>query len=405
MDFRYLAYNQERKLVKGKVSASSEAVALDMLNYSGLKVLSLKGITPFFNTERLRAAFAKISPRETIMFSRQLALLVESGMDITAALDLLQEQIPNHSLKQAVIDIARDLRNGMKLSQALGKHPSAFSPLYCRNIAIAEETGNLERALRQMADHIEKEAAAAQKVRSAFIYPIIVLVLAVIVITVFVAVVLPSFAKLYTSLNVELPVLARLLMAIVNFFLHWGLILIGGIVGVVVAGYLYSRTARGSYQRDRLILRLPMLGRITILSELSRCCRTISTLFRAGVPMPEIMTLVVSSSTNKVVSQALAEVRQEVLGGQGLARPMSRRPVFLPLMVQMAAVGENTGNLDNTMDTVAQSYDMEATERVNALISMIPPMTTVILGGVVGFIAVTLISTMYSVMGGAQLGG
>jgi len=194
-------------------------------------------------------------------------------------------------------------------------------------------------------------------------------------------------------------------MAMVNWLLDWGLILLGVIIGVLVGGYLYIKTPPGAYQRDRLILRLPMLGRITILSELSRCCRTISTLFRAGVPMPEIMALAISNSTNRVVSRALTEVRQEVLGGQGLARPMSRRPIFLPLMVQMAAVGENTGNLDNTMDTVAQSYDMEANERTNALIAAIPPLTTVFLGAVVGLIAVTLISTMYSIVGTAQLGG
>lgn len=391
--------------MKGKVSASSETAALDMLNYSGLKVLRLKEIVPWLNTDRFRAAFAKVSPTEVVMFSRQLALLVESGVDIAASLDLLQEQIPNRSLKRAVNDVSRDIRNGMKISQAMGKHPSVFSPLYCRNMAIAEETGNLEQALRRMADHIEKEATAASKVRSALIYPIIILVLLVIVIIVLFTFVLPAFSDLYSALGADLPVLARGLMAMVNWLLDWGLILLGVIIGVLVGGYLYIKTPPGAYQRDRLILRLPMLGRITILSELSRCCRTISTLFRAGVPMPEIMALAISNSTNRVVSRALTEVRQEVLGGQGLARPMSRRPIFLPLMVQMAAVGENTGNLDNTMDTVAQSYDMEANERTNALIAAIPPLTTVFLGAVVGLIAVTLISTMYSIVGTAQLGG
>ncbi|PJB49606.1 MAG: type II secretion system F family protein, partial [Chloroflexi bacterium CG_4_9_14_3_um_filter_45_9] len=141
----------------------------------------------------------------------------------------------------------------------------------------------------------------------------------------------------------------------------------------------------------------------TVLNELSRCCRTISLLFHAGLPLPEIMTLAISGSSNKVVSRALTEVREEMLKGQGLARPMSRNPVFLPLMVQMAAVGEGTGNLDNTLDTVAQSYEMEADDRTAALTAMITPAMTIFMGGLVGFIALALISTMYSILGSAGL--
>jgi len=397
MDYKYVAYNQQRELVKGKVDASSEAVALDLLQYGGLRVLTLKEVTPFFRLGKLTSA--RIKPKEVVMFSRQLALLVESGVDIGAALDLLEDQLPNRSLKQAVAAIAADIRGGAKLSQAMEKYPQAFSPLYCRTMAIAEETGNLEAALRQMADHTEKDAIAVQKTRSAFIYPILIFVLAVGVIALLIAFVLPAFSKLYESLDVELPLVTRWLLATVDFLRAYGWIILVVVVVLGLGGYVYTRTARGSYQWDKLKLRFPLFGRITILGELSRCCRTISTLFRAGVPMPEIMTLAINASANKVVAQALTEVREELLQGQGLSRPMSRRPVFLPLMVQMTAVGENTGNLDNTLDTVAQSYEMEATDRTNALIATIQPVTTIIMGGVVGLIALVLVSTMYSVMG------
>ncbi len=397
MDFKYIAYNQQREVVKGKVDASSEAVALDLLHYGGLRVLSLKGVTPFFRLGKLTSA--QIKPKEIVMFSRQLALLVESGIDIGAALDLLQEQVPNRSLKQAVAAIAADIRGGTKLSQALEKYPQAFSPLYCRTMAIAEETGNLELALRQMADHIEKDAVAAAKTRSAFVYPILIFVLAVGVISLLITFVMPAFSDLYETMEVDLPLIARGLLAVVDFLTSYGWIILVILVALGAGGYAYTRTTVGSYQWDKFKLRLPLFGRIIILSELSRCARTIATLFRAGVPMPEIMTLAVNASTNKVVAEALTEVREELLQGQGLSHPMSRRPVFLPLMVQMAAVGENTGNLDNTMDTVAQSYEMEATDRTSALIATIQPATTIIMGAIVGFIALVLVSTMYSIMG------
>jgi len=397
MDFKYVAYNQQREVVKGKVDASSEAVALDLLNYGGLRVLTLKGVTPFFRLGKLTSA--RIKPKEIVMFSRQLALLVESGIDIAAALDLLQEQVPNRTLKQAVASIAADIRGGAKLSQALERYPQAFSPLYCRSMAIAEETGNLELALRQMADHIEKDAVAAAKTRGAFVYPILIFVLAVAVIGLLITFVLPAFSDLYETMEVDLPLIARGLLATVDFLNSYGWIILVILVALGVGGFAYTRTAVGGYQWDKLKLRLPLFGRIIILSELSRCARTIATLFRAGVPMPEIMTLAINASTNKVVVEALTEVREELLQGQGLSHPMSRRPVFLPLIVQMAAVGENTGNLDNTMDTVAQSYEMDAADRTSALIATIQPVTTIIMGAIVGFIALVLVSTMYSIMG------
>jgi type IV pilus assembly protein PilC len=397
VDYKYVAYNQQREVVKGKVDASSEAVALDLLHYGGLRVLTLKGVTPFFRLGKLTSA--RIKPKEIVMFSRQLALLVESGIDIAAALDLLQEQVPNRNLKQAVNAIAADIRSGTKLSQAMERYPQAFSSLYCRTMAVAEETGNLESALRQMADHVEKDAVAVQKTRAAFIYPILIFVMAVGVIAVLITFVMPAFSTLYESLDVELPLIARMLLAAVDFLRAYGWIILLVVVALGGGGYVYTRTKVGGYQWDKLKLRLPLFGRIIILSELSRCARTIATLFRAGVPMPEIMTLAIDASANKVFARALTEVREELLQGQGLSRPMSQRPVFLPLMVQMAAVGENTGNLDNTMDTVAQSYEMEAADRTNALIATIQPVTTIIMGGVVGLIALVLVSTMYSVMG------
>ena len=399
MDFQYVGYTRDRKLLKGKVTALDEEAALDVLKYSGYNVLSLKKITPFFNAEKLSATFSQIKPQELVMFSRQLALLVETGTDIVSALDLLRGQITSSDLRKIVMEVVGDLRGGLPLVQALEKHPKAFSALYCRTIAISAETGNLEQGFRLMADHIAKHADSAKKIRSALIYPIIVLVLAVGVIAVLVTFVMPAFINLYGSLGVELPVVTRALIAIVTFLLNYGLFLLAGIAGIAIAVFAYTKTPIGSYQWDRFKLGSPKLGPIIQFSELSRCCRTISLLFRAGVPLPEIMTLTINGSGNKVVSRSLTQVREEMLKGQGLSRPMTRDPVFLPLMVQMAAVGEGTGNLDNTMDTVAQSYEMEADDRTDNLVALVQPAMTLFMGGLVGFIALALVSTMYSIMG------
>ena len=402
MQYKYVAYNQEKQLVNGKVDAPNEKVAQDMLNLSGLKTVSLKEAKPLLNMEMIRGTAGKISNKEVIMFSKQLALMIESGFDIAASMDLLASQISNRGLKKIVVEITADIRNGMKPSQAFAKHSTAFSGLYCRTIAVAEETGNLEKALRQMADHIEKNAMAAKKVKGALMYPTMVAIMMIGVIAVMVLFVVPSFQTLYDSMGAEIPLPARILLGSTNFVRSYGLYMIAGVVVLGVAYFVLTRSDEGKYQRDKLMLRMPLIGNIIVMSELSRVAATISTLFRAGVPLPEVMTLASQSCENKVIGRALTEVRQEMLQGQGLARPLSQRPIFPALMVQMASVGENTGNLDTTMDTVAVSYGMEADDRVSVMTGLITPITGIIMGGLVAFLAVALVSTMYGMMGSME---
>lgn len=336
------------------------------------------------------------------MFSKQLALMIESGFDIAASLDLLESQITSRSLKRIVGEITSDIRNGMKPSQAFAKHPVAFSGLYCRTIAVAEETGNLEKALRQMADHIEKNANSAKKVKSALMYPAMVSILMVLVIIVMVTFIMPAMQGLYDELGSDVPLPAKILLSVTDFLRAWGLYMIGGVVVLIVAAFVLTRSEEGKYQRDKLMLRMPLIGKIIVMSELSRVAATISTLFRAGVPLPEVMTLASQSCENRVIARSLTEVRQEMLQGQGLARPMSQRAIFPPLLVQMASVGESTGNLDNTMDTVAVSYGMDADDRTSTMTGLITPIFGLVLGGMVAFLAVALVSTMYGMMGSME---
>ncbi len=402
MNYKYVAYNEQKQLVNGKVDAPNETVAQDMLTLSGLKTVSLKVAKPLLDMEKIRGASYKISNKEIIMFSKQLALMIESGFDIAASLDLLESQIANRGLKRIVGEITSDIRNGMKPSQAFAKYPVAFSGLYCRTIAVAEETGNLEKALRQMADHIEKNANSAKKVKGALMYPAMVSVLMVLVIIVMVTFIMPAMQGLYDELGSDVPLPAKILLSVTDFLRAWGLYMIGGVVLLLVVAFALTRSEEGKYQRDKLMLRIPLIGKIIVMSELSRVAATISTLFRAGVPLPEVMTLASQACENRVIARSLTEVRQEMLQGQGLARPMSQRAIFPALLVQMASVGESTGNLDNTMDTVAVSYGMDADERTSTMTGLITPIFGLVLGGMVAFLAVALVSTMYGMMGSME---
>jgi len=397
MNFSYVAYTKDKRLVKGKLQASSEAAASNALSYGGYQVLSLKEEVPFFDSEQMFSRFNRIKPMELVMFSRQLALLLDSGTDIVTSLELLQSQVTNQNLKRIIGQVVNDIRGGSSLSAAMKKHPRAFSQLYYRAISAGEQSGNLDIVLRQMADHLERGAQTEKKIKAALMYPMIIVIAAIAVVGLLVYFVLPNFTQLYRAMGSELPFLPSLLIALSDFTQQYGLYILMGIIGVFAGIYFYIRTEEGRYRWHRFMLNAPVIGRINLLNSLSRCCRTIALLFRVGVPLPEIMAVTIYSSTNKIISEALTGVQSELLRGEGLSRPMSKRKVFLPLMVQMTSVGEETGNLDQTLSTVAQSYESEAEDRTTTAVDMIQPIMTGIIGAVVGFIAVSLITAMYSI--------
>jgi len=399
MEYSYVAYTEDRRLVRGKLSAVSEEVATNLLSYGGYQVVTLKEVIPFLNMGKLIAAFSRTKPREVIMFSRQLALLLESGVDIVTSLDLLQSQATNHTLRRIIGEVAADIRGGSSMSQALSKHPQAFSTIYHRAVAAGEQGGNLEIVLRHMADYIERGTTAEKKIKNALTYPLIVVIVAIFVIGLLVRTVFPVFGNLYQQFDVELPWPTRTLIVTTDWLNQYGLYVVGVIAIAAILGYIYVKTPAGKYQWDKLSLRLPIIGRILHLNELSRTCLTMSLLFRAGVALPEIMSLATHGTKNKVMIEAMTEVQRDLIRGEGLSQPMAKRKIFLPLMVQMTAVGEETGNLDATLNTVAQSYEADADDRTSSAVGLIQPVVTVVIGLVVGFIAVSLISAMYSIFG------
>lgn len=333
------------------------------------------------------------------MFSRQFALLLEAGTDIVTSLELLQSQVTNRMLKKIVGDVANDIRSGTSLSAALSRHPRAFSSMYHRAISAGEQGGNLEVVLRQMADYMERAVNTEKKVKNALTYPVIVAIVAVLVIGLLVTFVLPTFVSLFGAFGADLPLATRMLIGMTDWLGQYGAYLMGAIAVVAVLGFGYIRTPAGKYQWHKLSLRLPVLGRIFLLNELSRCCRTISLLFKVGLPLPEIIAMAIHGTTNKAIIEALTEVQRELVRGEGLSRPMAKSSLFLPLMVQMVGVGEETGNLDNTLATVAQSYEMESDDRTSAAVGLIQPAMIIFIGLIVGFIAIALVSAMYGIYG------
>ena len=369
------------------------------MSYVGYQAINLKQFVPFLSLDKFLTSLSRVKPAEIILFYRNLALLLESGIDIVTSLGLLQGQTSSGTLKKVLSEVISDLRGGNQLSTALGKHPQIFSPIYCRLVGVGEQSGGLETVLRQIADYIEKEIAATKETKNALLYPIITSVVTVVVVMILVTFVLPGFADLYGSLGVDLPLATKVLITVSNQLKDYSLYLFLGLFIVIGSALIYAKTPAGQYQRDKLVLKLPVLGRIVHLGELARCCRSMSLLFHAGQPLTEVMALVIQGSGNRVIAKALTDVQKGMVKGEGLSQPMSKNSLFLPMMVQMVSVGEETGSLDTTLLAVARSYETEAEDKTRSLIALIQPAMTLAIGGVIGLIALSLTSAMYSIYG------
>ena len=370
------------------------------MNYAGYQLINLRETVTYPGLEKIFLMISPIKSTDIILFYRQMALLVESGINIVNAIELLEEQTVNRIFKRVLGEVVADIRSGSQLSVALSKHPQIFSPIDCQSLKVGEQTGGLEVILRQMADHLEKKANSGKGVKNALTYPILALIVAVIVVAIMIVYVLPTFSNLYASLHVEMPVLTQIMLSFGTQLRTYGIYILGLVFIAGFTGVFYLRTGMGKYKWDQLSLRFPLVGRINHLNELAHFARSVAVLYKAGSSLTEILPLVIQSCHNKVMAEALMNIRDDMLGGEGLSRPMSRHRIFLPMLVQMVKVGEETGNLDATLLSVAQSYETESEDKTKMLIGMIQPVMTIVIGLVVGLIALSLVSAMYSMYQG-----
>jgi type IV pilus assembly protein PilC len=398
-NYRYVAFDQGGQRVEGSLDAADEATAEEMLWEQGLIVAKLA-------SERRRLTLSTALPtlfgvrrRDLIVFSQQLATLLTSGISILPALRLLAQQSSRRALREVLQAVTTDLEGGQALSTALAAHPLAFPDLYARTITVGERTGNLDDVLRQLATYLEKEQDLIRKLRDALTYPVFVLVVAVGVVIMMLTVALPPMVQLFETFDAELPWPTRMMIGASNFATDYGLyVLIGGLILAGLSIWWFSQPA-GRRVRDAVLLRVPILGRVILQGQIARFARTASALVRAGLPLSEVMELVVHTTENVIVAQALGRVRIELLAGRGLSAPLAAERIFPALLAQMVRVGEETGTLEENLVTLADFYEEAVDRGTKLLVSLAEPALTIFIGAVVGFIAVSMVMPMYSILG------
>lgn len=346
----------------------------------------------------------EISEKDLLLITRQLSGLISASVPALEAMDVLISTAKSKTTKRILEDISRDIRNGRSFADAIGKHPKAFPAFYIAMIRAAEMSGELSKTFEVLSGYIERSMSSKRSVRAALYYPMILMGLAIVAVIVLSAVVLPKFVDFFNSLNVQLPATTRALLATAGFVQNYWLLMGLGSVLLILSASYYRRTPSGRLVFDRLLLRIPVFGETIRLINLERFAQMLSSLVDAGVPLPDSLRLTGESLTNMVYARAIEQVRSGVIAGRGLTGPLKEVGVFPIDTVQILNVGERSGRLGEQLDHAAMYYAKDVDYRLKNITSLVEPIILVFVGGIVGFVAIALVSAMYGIYSSSGLG-
>ncbi len=342
--------------------------------------------------------FFRVSTADLVLFSRQLSTFLRVGVPITDAIKLLQSASGSGAFRAALEDICEDLDAGEAFSTAIHHHPSVFNELYVDMVRAAEYSGTLDKVLAQVAAYLQRQDTALKKLRSAMIYPAIILVLAIAVCTILVVFVLPNFVSIFAEFKATLPLPTRILLAVGLFAQTWRIEIVIGLFLTIVAilGFMQSRSGKVFW--DYFQLRLPVLGPIIQYGIIERFTRTLSTMLRAGIPISQTFDVAIAASGNVKYKRGLESVKQRMVTGDGFSAPLEATGLFAPMMIRMVRVGEETGTLDSSLEQIADFLSEEMDYKVRNMIALMEPALVIAVGGAVGFVAVSVILPMYGLL-------
>ncbi|XZG71083.1 type II secretion system F family protein [Chitinibacteraceae bacterium HSL-7] len=371
------------KIIKGEMRAAGEAVLRNHLRRQGINVTRIK-------KQRLKGG-RRITDEDVTMFTRQLATMLKSGVPLLTAFDIVAKGHGNPSMTKLLMDIKTDIETGSSMTQAFKKHPKYFDALYCNLVQAGEQAGILDALLARLATYKEKILAVKKKIKSAMFYPTAVLVAAFVITAVIMIFVIPAFKDLFSNFGADLPAPTQIVIAMSDFFVDYWWAIFGAIFGGVW-GFMkaWKRSEKMQMTMDRLLLKLPVLGEIVRNATIARWARTLSTMFAAGVPLVESLDSVAGASGNYVYRTATKKIQTEVATGTALALSMQNANVFPNMVLQMASIGEESGSLDAMLGKVADYYEEEVDNAVEALASLMEPIIMVVLGTLIGGLVIAM---------------
>jgi len=397
--FRYQATTEEGKRISGVTTATSIKTAMSGLVEQGYDVSTLRAKR---NVLQFEITKKKLKQDELMHFSRQLSAFVRAGIPLIESLEVIEEETDDKVLREVLIGVRDSLTTGETFSDALRPYESLFPKFYVDMVRAAEMTGSLDDVLAELAGYIKRDLEARNKIKSALVYPSIVLVMAVGTVIVLSTFVLPKFKTFFEGFNATLPLPTRLLLSFTGFMTsYWPFVLLG-LVLLVAIPMAAVRTSWGRRWKDKLILRLPVIGQVVLFAIIERFCRLLATMMHAGVPLPEAMGVLGDSTKNVIFKRGLDDVHDAMMRGEGLARPMADTHLFPGAVIQMVKVGENTGTLNEQLTVGSDFYGEELEFKIQRLTSLFEPAVILFMGGAVGFVAIAMISAMYGIYNQVQ---
>lgn len=388
--FKYVAKNKDSRTVAGKIAAENKAAVIEELRKRQLIIITVDEVKESAATKQKAFRSRKVKAEELVIFSRQLATMVEAGIPIIQGIDALQEQVTHPAFKKTLINIRDDIQHGNSLSAAFAKHPAVFDTLYVNMIKVGETGGVLSKILDRVSFYLEKTLRLKRKVKAALVYPTVVVCMAIIITTILLVKVVPTFAGIYASFNRELPAMTQLLISISDILRHYLLWIIGGIIVLVVGLQQWHKTPRGALIIDRSLLHLPIFGDLFRKVAISRFSRTLATLIQSGVPILESLDIVGKTIGNRLLELVIEDVKLSVREGESLAAPLTKSDVFPPMVTRMIGIGEKSGQMEKMLLKIAEFYDDQVDAAVEGLTSIIEPLIIGFLGIVIGFIVIAL---------------
>jgi type IV pilus assembly protein PilC len=403
LTFVYTAHkNDTGQIIKAEVQAENERSAAKLLMSQGLFPISID------NKEKAgllgkSGLTNRVGTKDRVIFTRQLSTLINAGLPLTQSLRTVQDQINNKRLREVVAEVVSSVESGVSLADSFGKHPEIFNNIYVSLVAAGEASGSLDKSLERIANQQEKDAAIASKIRSALIYPVIVLGVIFAVLGFMLTAVLPQVASLYKDLHQQLPILTRILVALSSFLVgFWWLMLVVAIAAVF-GGRSWSKTEKGRAAIDQFKLVVPLFGKIYRKVYMARFARTLGTLLGSGIPMLEALRIVKDAIGNVHVADALDKSISGVKGGKALSSTLEGQETFIRLVPQMIKIGEQSGAIDSMLDRVATYFENEVDEEVKNLSTTMEPLLMVVLGVLVGGVIAAILLPVYSLVGSGSI--
>jgi type II secretory pathway component PulF len=388
--YRYKARDKHGSLFTGTIETTSQdavAAQLDNLGYIPVSILQEK---PGFGLGDWAESFTRVGPQDMIVFSRQLATLLSAGLPFTTSFQALIDQTENKRLKRIIAEVRADVERGSTFSDALARHPKVFNRLYVNMIRAGETGGVLDEILDRLATLAEHEAETRARIQSATRYPKIVLLAIVVAFVVLVTLVIPRFAALYANFKVQLPLPTRILIGINDLVHNYWYVVIGAGLLAFFGIRWYINTPAGRLQWDGLKIRLPVFGPIFLKTALSRFTRVFGTLTRSGLPILQTLEIVSETVGNVVIARVVDNIRDSARQGRGIVQPMRVSHIFPPVVIQMVAIGEETGRMEEMLMKVSQYYDQEVEYSIRNLATALEPLMLVIIGGMILFLALAI---------------